>query len=92
MYLITAEALKHDDFLRICDMKSATIPATNLSEERVLHSTNYLISNWRALGYLGQPGPRRQDRLHLRMPATAWYPLPRRAASPSSAWCWGPNP
>lgn len=52
MYLITAEALKHDDFLRICDMKSATIPATNLSEERVLHSTNYLISNWRALGYL----------------------------------------
>lgn len=52
LYLITAEALKHDDFLRICDMKSATIPATNLSEERVLHSTNYLISNWRALGYL----------------------------------------
>ena len=34
LYLITAEALKHDDFLRICDMKSATIPATNLSEER----------------------------------------------------------
>lgn len=52
LYLITAEALKHDDFLRICDMKSATIPATNLSEERVLHSTNYLISNWRSLGYL----------------------------------------
>lgn len=66
LYLITAEALKHDDFLRICDMKSATIPATNLSEERVLHSTNYLISNWRALGISGQPGPRRQDRLHLR--------------------------
>ena len=52
LYLITTEALKHEDFLRICDMKSATIPATNLSEERVLHSTNYLISNWRALGYL----------------------------------------
>ena len=52
LYLITTEALKHEDFLRICDMKSATIPATNLSEERVLHSTNYLISNWAALGYL----------------------------------------
>ncbi len=63
LYLITAEALKHDDFLRICDMKSAT---TNLSEERVLHSTNALISNWRAFGISGQPGPRRQDRLHLR--------------------------
>ncbi len=52
LYLITREALTHPDFLSICDMKSATIPATNLHEERVLHSTNYLISNWRALGYL----------------------------------------
>ena len=52
LYLITAEALKHDDFLRICDMKSATIPATNLSEARTLHTSNYLIGAWWSRGYL----------------------------------------
>lgn len=91
LYLITAEALKHDDFLRICDMKSATIPATNLSEEPVLHSTNYLISNWRPWD-IWTAGPTASRPAPPPMPATAWYPLPRRAASPSSAWCWGPNP
>jgi len=52
IYLITAEALKHDRFLEICNSKSYELPPTNLSAKRTFHSTNYLISNWYALGYL----------------------------------------
>ena len=52
LYLITAEAMKHEDFMRICDTARATIPATNLSEERNLYTTNYLIDTWRSLGYI----------------------------------------
>ena len=52
LYRITAEAMKHDDFMRICDTARATIPATNLSEERNLYTTNYLIDTWRSLGYI----------------------------------------
>lgn len=51
LYLVTKEALTHPDFLRIADTGDITLPATNLSKERSLHSTNYLISTWRALGY-----------------------------------------
>ena len=52
LYRITAEAMKHEDFMRICDTARATIPATNLSEERKLYTTNYLIDTWRSLGYV----------------------------------------
>jgi D-alanyl-D-alanine carboxypeptidase (penicillin-binding protein 5/6) len=52
LYLITAEALKYDDFMRICDTATATIPATNLSEARTLHTSNYLIGAWWSRGYL----------------------------------------
>lgn len=52
LYLITIEALRHEKFLAICNSKSYEVPPTNLSEKRTLHSTNYLISNWRARGYL----------------------------------------
>ena len=52
LYLITTEAMKHEDFMRICDTARATIPATNLSEERNLYTTNYLIDTWRSLGYI----------------------------------------
>lgn len=51
LYLITQEAMKHEDFMRICDTGDITLPATNLSEARSLHSTNYLISVWRSRGY-----------------------------------------
>lgn len=51
LYLITKEAMTHSDFLRICDTGDITLPATNLSEPRSLHSTNYLISVWRSRGY-----------------------------------------
>ncbi len=52
LYLITKEALTHDDFMRICDSGTVTIPATNLSEARTLHTTNYLIDGWRSRGYM----------------------------------------
>ena len=51
MYLMTRAAMEHSDFMRICDTGTAHIPATNLSEERTLHTTNYLIDGWRSLGY-----------------------------------------
>lgn len=53
IYLIACKALTHDTFATICNSKSYEIPATNMTEKpRTLHSTNYLISNWRAVGYL----------------------------------------
>ena len=51
LYLITKEALTHDEFMTICDTAQITLPATNLSQERTLYTTNYLLSSWRALGY-----------------------------------------
>lgn len=52
LYLITMAALKYPEFMSICDMGVAEIPVTNLSDTRRLHTTNYLLSNWRANGYL----------------------------------------
>ena len=52
-YLITREAMTFEDFMTIVNTKSYEIPPTNKTEEeRVLHSTNALISNWRLAGYL----------------------------------------
>jgi D-alanyl-D-alanine carboxypeptidase (penicillin-binding protein 5/6) len=52
IYLFAKQAMTHDTFRTICNSKSYFVPATNLSGERELHTTNYLISNWRATGYL----------------------------------------
>ena len=52
LYLITKEALTHKEFLPICDSAEVTIPATNLSAQRTLHTTNYLLSSFRAVGYV----------------------------------------
>lgn len=52
LYLIVREAMKHDVFMSLCDTATATIPATNLSEARTLHTTNYLIGAWYSRGYL----------------------------------------
>jgi len=53
LYLITREAMKHEKFMEICNSKSYTVPATNMTEKpRELHSTNFLISNWRTRGYV----------------------------------------
>ncbi len=52
MYVITEEALKHEAFLPICDSADLIIPPTNTTNERHYRTTNYLLSNWRALGYI----------------------------------------
>ena len=51
LYLITKAAMEYPEFMEICDSASATIPATNLSPERTLYTTNNLLSNWRVIGY-----------------------------------------
>ena len=67
LYLITREAMKHDKFMEICNSKSYTVPATNMTEKpRELHSTNFLISNWRARGFMFTRRAGHQDRLHAR--------------------------
>lgn len=52
IYLITQEAMNHDAFMEIVGRKAYTVPETNISKKRELHSTNYLISTWRT----GWPG------------------------------------
>lgn len=56
IWLITREAMKYDLFMTVCNTKAYYIaddPATaDIDETHDLHSTNLLISNWRALGYL----------------------------------------
>jgi len=52
LYLIAKEAMTHKEFMKICDTAEVTIPATNLSPERNLHTTNYLLSGFRAAGYV----------------------------------------
>ena len=51
MYLITKAAMEYPDFMTICDTAATTSPATNLSGERNLYTTNHLLSNWRVIGY-----------------------------------------
>lgn len=51
IFLICQEAMKYPTFQTICSTKSYTVPATNLSDERRLSTTNYLISNQRVGGY-----------------------------------------
>jgi D-alanyl-D-alanine carboxypeptidase (penicillin-binding protein 5/6) len=42
---IAAVALENEEFLTICTSKTYTVPATNLSDERDLYTTNYLVSD-----------------------------------------------
>jgi len=51
MYLITKEAMTHELFMVIADTADIIIPATNMSSERHLYTTNHLLSNWRVIGY-----------------------------------------
>ena len=51
MYLITRAAMEYPDFMTICDTAAYTVPATNISGERKLYTTNHLLSNWRVIGY-----------------------------------------
>lgn len=51
LYLITKAAMQYPEFMEICDSAKAVIPATNLSKERTLYTTNHLLSTWRVIGY-----------------------------------------
>lgn len=51
IYLICREAMKNATFREIVSSKSYTVPATNLSEQRILHDTNSLISTFNRTGY-----------------------------------------
>ena len=44
LYLITSEAIKHPDFMTICNATSYTVPATNVNKERIINNSNALIS------------------------------------------------
>ena len=48
---IAIEVRKHKRLREICAMEKATIPATNISEERFFYTTNSLISRYKELGY-----------------------------------------
>lgn len=56
--IITRAALSYDTFRSICGTAKATIPATNLSDQRELSTTNYLLagSDYPAYAYAGALG------------------------------------
>lgn len=45
LYLISAEALRHEKFTEICDTSSYITAATNMSDERELYNSNALINS-----------------------------------------------
>lgn len=51
MAKIAIEVRKNKRLCEICAMDKATIPATNMSEERFFYTTNSLISQYKELGY-----------------------------------------
>lgn len=50
--LMCREAMKHETFRELVSLKNYTLPATNMHEERIIRSTNALISNFKVTGYL----------------------------------------
>ncbi len=44
LYCIAYEFAKHEELMEIANTTSYTVPATNMSDERVLNTTNHLIS------------------------------------------------
>lgn len=51
IYLMAKEAMKHEVFRTIVSTDRYTLPATNMSSERTIYSTNALINNWQIQGY-----------------------------------------
>lgn len=51
IYLMTSEAMKYETFRTIVSTAKYIVPATNMSDERTLRTTNALIDNWRITGY-----------------------------------------
>ncbi|WP_409969011.1 D-alanyl-D-alanine carboxypeptidase family protein [Bengtsoniella intestinalis] len=51
LYLVAQEAVKHEDLVTLCDTVSTTIPTTNIKSERLLYTTNALLTQFRLIGY-----------------------------------------
>ena len=52
IYLMAKAAMEFETFRTIVSTPKYIVPATNMSEERVLRTTNALIDNWRIAGYM----------------------------------------
>lgn len=55
IWLLSREAMKNETFREIAATASYTVPATNLSEERVFYNTNALLTAWNHSGYVYTP-------------------------------------
>ena len=55
IYLVTKEAMKYSLFMTMAGTTKYVLPATNMSKERICRTTNYLLDQWRAVGYLYSP-------------------------------------
>lgn len=51
LYLMAKAAMEYEVFRSIVSTGKYVLPATNLSGERVLHSTNLFLTNWYVIGY-----------------------------------------
>lgn len=51
IYLMSREAMKYETFRTIVSSKNYTMPATNMNPERIVRSTNGLISTYNVTGY-----------------------------------------
>jgi D-alanyl-D-alanine carboxypeptidase (penicillin-binding protein 5/6) len=52
IYLMCAAAMEYEVFRTIVSTAVYTLPATNLSAERIFYNTNGLLSNWYVIGYI----------------------------------------
>ncbi|MGM9606239.1 MAG: D-alanyl-D-alanine carboxypeptidase family protein [Oscillospiraceae bacterium] len=55
IWLMSREAMKHETFREIVSTKEYTVPATNISAERLFYNTNGLITAKKYSGYIYQP-------------------------------------
>ena len=55
IYLLCREAMKNETFREIVSTTEYTVPATNLSEERLFYNTNALLSQLKYRGYVYTP-------------------------------------
>lgn len=49
--IITEEALQNPAFIQMFCADQYTMPATNVSDERIIHTTNYMLSDEKVKGY-----------------------------------------
>ena len=54
LYLIIQEARTHEAFMKFCDTRYFTKPATDQSPAQTLYTTNLLLSPYRSAGYVYQ--------------------------------------